>query len=67
MIYSKNSYSRYHKENIIGYNLNKELFIHNQQDYYIPQHTIYLISEAGTHNLRDWRTDIYLKKRKIRK
>ena len=56
----KNSYSSKHKENMNGYKLDKELSNHNQQVYYNPDHKKLVVSVAGTHNLRDWGTDIYL-------
>jgi hypothetical protein len=56
----KNSYSGKHKENMNGYKLDKELSNHNQQVYYNPDHKKLVVSVAGTHNLRDWGTDIFL-------
>ena len=56
----KNSYSKNHKENMNGYNLDKELSNHNQQVYYNPEHKKLVVSVAGTHNARDWGTDFYL-------
>ena len=56
----KNSYSSKHKENMNGYKLDKELSNHNQQVYYNPDHKKLVVSVAGTHNLRDWGTDIFL-------
>ena len=42
------------------YKLDKELSNHNQQVYYNPDHKKLVVSVAGTHNLRDWGTDIFL-------
>ena len=56
----KNSYSNKHRENMNGYKLDKELSSTNQQVYYNPEHKKLVVSVAGTHNLRDWGTDIYL-------
>lgn len=56
----KNSYSKDHKQNMNGYQLDKSLSNHNQQVYYNPQHKKLVVSVAGTHNLRDWGTDFYL-------
>ena len=56
----KNSYSNKHRENMNGYKLDKELSNHNQQVYYNPDHKKLVVSVAGTHNLRDWGTDIFL-------
>ena len=56
----KNSYSGKHKDNMNGYKLDKELWNHNQQVYYNPDHKKLVVSVVGTHNLRDWGTDIFL-------
>ena len=56
----KNSYSNKHRENMNGYKLDKELSNHNQQVHYNPDHKKLVVSVAGTHNLRDWGTDIFL-------
>ena len=56
----KNSYNNKHRENMNGYKLDKELSNHNQQVYYNPDHKKLVVSVAGTHNLRDWGTDIFL-------
>ena len=56
----KNSYSKNPKENMKGYALDKGLSNHNQQVYYNKDKNQLLMSVAGTHNLRDWGTDIYL-------
>ena len=56
----KNSYSNKHRENMNGYKLDKELSSSNQQVYYNPEHKKLVVSVAGTHNLRDWGTDIFL-------
>ena len=56
----KNSYTNKHRENMNGYKLDKELSNHNQQVYYHPEHKKLVVSVAGTHNLRDWGTDIFL-------
>ena len=52
----KNSYSKDPKQNMNGYQLSN----HNQQVYYNPQHKKLVVSVAGTHNLRDWGSDLYL-------
>ena len=62
----KNSYSKNHKENMNGYKIDKELSNHNQQVYYNPEHKKLVVSVAGTHNLRDWGTDLYLGLGKIK-
>ena len=49
-----------------GYKLDKELSNHNQQVYYNPEHKKLVVSVAGTHNLRDWGTDLYLGLGKIK-
>ena len=62
----KNSYSNKHRENMNGYKLDKELSNHNQQVYYNPDHKKLVVSVAGTHNLRDWGTDIFLGSGKLK-
>ena len=57
----KNSYHT--KENKLsrwGYNLDKDLSNDNEQVYYNPKEKKLLYSIAGTHNLSDVGTDIYL-------
>ena len=56
----KNSYSKNPKDNMKGYALDKGLSNHNQQVYYNKDKNQLLMSVAGTHNLRDWGTDIYI-------
>ena len=56
----KNSYSKDPKQNMNGYKIDKELSNHNQQVYYNPKHKKLVVSVAGTHNLKDWGTDIFL-------
>lgn len=43
-----------------GYIYDKGLSNHNQQVYYNPNNKKMLMSVAGTHNLKDWGTDIKL-------
>ena len=43
-----------------GYNLDKSISNHNQQVYYNPNIKSLLFSVAGTHNLSDAGTDLYL-------
>ena len=60
----KNSYKDPHDSKKMmldrGYYLDKKLSNHNQQVYYKPTEKKLLVSVAGTHNIRDWGTDLYL-------
>jgi hypothetical protein len=56
----KNSYSKNKAKNLKGYNLDESLSNHNQQVYYNPSKKSLLYTVAGTHNLADVGTDIYL-------
>ena len=49
-----------------GFNYDQELSNHNQQVYYNPKQNKLLYSIAGTHNLNDIGTDIYLGLGKIK-
>ena len=56
----KNSYAKNKAKSMKGYNLDENLSNHNQQVYYNPNNKKLLYSVAGTHNLADVGTDIYL-------
>ncbi len=43
-----------------GYNFDSMLSNHNQQVWYNPNTKKMLFNVAGTHNLKDWGTDLYL-------
>ncbi len=43
-----------------GYNYDSMLSNHNQQVWYNPNTKKMLFNVAGTHNLKDWGTDLYL-------
>ena len=43
-----------------GYNYDSMLSNHNQQVWYNPNTKRILFNVAGTHNLKDWGTDLYL-------
>ena len=43
-----------------GYNYDSMMSNHNEQVYYNPQTNKLLVSIAGTHNVSDWGTDLYL-------
>jgi len=43
-----------------GYNYDSMLSNHNQQVWYNPNDKKMLFNVAGTHNLKDWGTDLYL-------
>ena len=59
----KSSYgNRKSKEQLknAGYNYDSMLSNHNQQVWYNPNTKKMLFNIAGTHNLKDWGTDLYL-------
>ena len=56
----KNSYAKNKAKSMKGFNLDESLSNHNQQVYYNPNNKKLLYSVAGTHNLADVGTDIYL-------
>jgi len=56
----KNVLSKY------GYVLDKKLSNHNEKIYYNPQEKKLLNVVAGTHNLKDWGTDLYLAAGKLK-
>ena len=56
----KNSYAKNKAKSMKGYNLDESLSNHNQQVYYNLNNKKLLYSVAGTHNLADVGTDIYL-------
>lgn len=56
----KNSYAKNKAKSMKGYNLDESLSNHNQQVYYNPTKKSLLYSIAGTHNLSDVGTDVYL-------
>ena len=56
----KNSYAKNKAKAMKGYNLDESLSNHNQKVYYNPNNKKLLYSLAGTHNLADVGTDIYL-------
>lgn len=49
-----------------GYNYDSILSNHNQQVYYNPKENKLLYNVAGTHNLKDWGTDVYLAMGKLK-
>jgi hypothetical protein len=49
-----------------GYVLDKNLSNHNEKVYYNPQEKKLLNVVAGTHNLKDWGTDLYLAAGKLK-
>lgn len=56
----KNSYAKKKAKNIKGYELDNELSNGNNQVYFNPTDKKLLYSVTGTHNLKDWGTDLYL-------
>lgn len=53
----KKSRSKLEKE---GYQMDNGLSNHNQQVWYNPNDKRMMVNVAGTHNLKDWGTDLYL-------
>ena len=49
-----------------GYNYDSMLSNHNQQVYYNPNEKNLIVNVAGTHNLRDVGTDVYLAAGKLK-
>jgi hypothetical protein len=49
-----------------GYIRDKKLSNHNEQIYYNPSDREMLMTVAGSHNLSDWGTDVYLAAGKIK-
>jgi hypothetical protein len=43
-----------------GYQMDSSLSNHNQQVWYNPNDKKVMVNVAGTHNLKDWGTDLYL-------
>jgi len=66
----KNSYKPLHDSKRMmlnrGYYLDKKLSNHNEQIYWKPTEKKLLMTIAGTHNIRDWGTDVYLALGKIK-
>lgn len=64
----KNSYKKNKQKDEIldGYKLDKKLSNHNNQVYFNPGNKKLIFTVTGTHNAKDWVTDIYLAAGKLK-